>query len=156
MSEKSLSEQVSEILIDSLYNNDEVVDDKIPKGAVIVRGLIYTFGFYPERLDSHKEQIRQILDQMPRDFHYTGGGGGWSFLNLCLDKDGNQWADHPTMEKLVVLGIGVGMVSYCLPRDMWNVLPGGVPYIVIDTKDSPDFKKCQEAYEIKPRPGNHD
>ena len=42
--------------------------------------------------------------------------------------------------KLVVLGIGVGMVAYSLPRDVWNILPGGVPYVIIDTKDSPCFK----------------
>ena len=97
MSEKSLSEQVYAVLVDSLYNEDEIVDGKIPKDAVIVEGLTATFGFHPERLNSHKEQIRKILDQMPPEFRYTGGGG-WSFLNLCLDKNGNQWAEHPTME----------------------------------------------------------
>ena len=36
------------------------------------------------------------------------------------------------MEQLFVLGMGLGLVKYGLPRSMWNVLPGGMPYISID------------------------
>ena len=57
-----------------------------------------------------------------------------SFLNLCVDKDGVQWAEHPTLEKMVAMGIGLKMAAYCLPRDMWNSLPGGVPYVQFDTE----------------------
>lgn len=80
---------------------------------------------------SQKDAVRIILDQMPDTFKKSGGGG-MSFLELCMDKDGNHWAEHPTMEMLVVLAIGQGQAQYCMPRDFWRVLPGGVPYIVFD------------------------
>lgn len=52
------------------------------------------------------------------------------------DKNRNQWTDtHSIMEELVCLGIAVGYVSYNLPKPMWSFIPGGVPYITINTKD---------------------
>ena len=55
-----------------------------------------------------------------------------SFLDACMDKHGNQWTDfHQTMEQLVQLGIAIGEVEYCLPRDLWSALPGGVPFLVV-------------------------
>jgi len=36
------------------------------------------------------------------------------------------------MEQLVCLGIAIGRVGYNLPKENWDILPGGVPYIVID------------------------
>ena len=58
-------------------------------------------------------------------------GGGWSFLQACVDKNGNHWGEHSNMEELFCLGIAIGKVESLLPRDMWKVLPGGVPYYVI-------------------------
>ena len=56
-------------------------------------------------------------------------GQGSSFLNACYDRDGDLWTgDHATMEQLFVLGIAAGMVNCLMPRDMWPVLPGGMPY----------------------------
>ena len=35
------------------------------------------------------------------------------------------------MEDLFCLGIAIGKVQYCLPRETWSLLPGGVPYLMI-------------------------
>jgi hypothetical protein len=74
---------------------------------------------------------------MDPNFHRhteESGGGGWSFLNFCQDRHGTLWTGmHQTCEELIVLGIGLGMVKWCLPRGMWDALPGGMPYLVIDT-----------------------
>jgi len=53
---------------------------------------------------------------------------------MCMDKHGVQWGEHRNIEQLVVLGIAAKMVKYCMPRDMWGILPGGMPYIAIDTE----------------------
>jgi len=29
------------------------------------------------------------------------------------------------------LGIASGKLSYLMPREMWKVLPGGMPYLVV-------------------------
>jgi hypothetical protein len=134
---ETTAEKVHNIFMDCLFKVEEIEDGKIPEGAILVDGIVESFGFHPERLNSHRDEVKAILDLMPSNFHKKGGGG-WSLLNLCQDKDGNQWAEHPTMQELVVLGKGLGMVAYCMPREMWAVLPGGVPYIVIDTEGTAD------------------
>jgi len=56
-----------------------------------------------------------------------------SFLNMCIDKNGNQWADlHRTMDELVALGIATGKLSFLIPREMWSILPGGMPYLIVN------------------------
>ena len=120
------AEKVREIVADSLNGKEE--------GALLVEGIVRTFGFSPEKIAAHKEEIRALLADMPDEFH-AGKGGGMSFLNLCNDRHGEQWADmHQTMEELVALGVAAGMASYPLPRDMWKALPGGVPYVAFNTQ----------------------
>lgn len=103
------------------------------EGALVIEGIVRKFGFASDKIAEHKEEIRALLDEMPDEFH-AGKGGGMTFLNLCMDKEGVQWAEHPTMEELVALGIAVGMAKYSLPRDMWDILPGNVPYVTFDTR----------------------
>ena len=123
---KNKAEKVREIVADSLNGKEE--------GALLVEGIVRTFGFSPEKIAAHKEEIRALLADMPDEFH-AGKGGGMSFLNLCNDRHGEQWADmHQTMEELVALGVAAGMASYLLPRDMWKALPGGVPYVAFNTQ----------------------
>ena len=133
--EPSLAEKVKGIFEDCLFREAEIIEPgKAPEGAVVVEGILRVYGFHPGRLASHTEEIRSVLDQMPSTFHKAPrGGDGWSFLNLCMTESGVQWAEHPTMELLVVLGIAVGMVKYTLPRAFWSLLPGGMPYLVFDT-----------------------
>jgi hypothetical protein len=72
-----------------------------------------------------------LLNELPSSFK-KDIGGGWSFLQACETKDGVQWGEHRNMEQLFVLGMALGKVRYCLPRDLWQVLPGGMPYLVIE------------------------
>jgi hypothetical protein len=75
-----------------------------------------------------------LLAELPAPFKADGpdSGGGWSFLNACVTKDGVQWTDlHRTVEALVVLGIAAGKVAWMLPRKIWSALPGGMPYFVV-------------------------
>lgn len=119
------AEKVREIMLDSLNGKEE--------GALVVEGITRTFGFSKEKIETHKEEIRQLLSDMPDEFQ-AGKGGGMSFLNLCMDKYGEQWAEHSTMEELIALGEAAGMASYPLPREMWSILPGGVPYVAFNTQ----------------------
>ncbi len=98
----------------------------------LAEGLKLKVGFHPERLKEAEPIITELLDELPDNFKIKNGGG-WSFINMCQDKHGNQWCDlHETMDKLVVLGIAIEKLSYLMPRDVWSALPGGVPYIVIN------------------------
>ena len=82
-----------------------------PDGALVVEGIVRTFGFSPVAVEAHRGEIAALLDEMPPMFHKSGGGG-WSFLNLCLDKRGEHWAGHQTMEALCCLGIAAGMAKW--------------------------------------------
>lgn len=74
-----------------------------------------------------------MLLQLPKEFQKgSGSGGGISFLNACNDVSGKQWTDsHQVMEQLFALGIGCNKVKCLMPREMWKVLPGGMPYYVV-------------------------
>ncbi len=83
------------------------------------------------KLADHAELIAAMLLELPEQFRRSGGGG-WSFLNACEDRHGNQWTGmHRTMAWLFGLGMGIGMVECMLPRDLWEALPGGMPYYLV-------------------------
>jgi hypothetical protein len=121
------AENVVETVKSCLY---ETTPEDISK-AVIVEGIMAKFGFDPERLAKKKADIESMLGQLPASFQKSGGGG-CSFLAACERADGVQWTGlHKTMDELFVLGLAVGKVQLCLPRAMWNALPGGMPYYVV-------------------------
>ena len=120
----NIAKEVDRIVLDSLNGQEE--------GALVVEGIMRKFCFSKEKIDGHKEEIRALLNEMPKEFH-KDTGGGMSFLNLCMTKDGDQWGEQLNVEALVVLGIATGMASYLMPREMWSILPGAVPYVVFDT-----------------------
>lgn len=100
---------------------------------MIVEGITASFALNRAAINERAEEITEMLKQLPDDFH-EGKGGGMSFLNMCLDRDGNQWTGmHLRMQELVVLGLATNEVSLPLPRLFWDALPGGMPYIVVKT-----------------------
>jgi hypothetical protein len=99
--------------------------------AVLVEGVVAKFGFDPERLKAREAEIISMLEQLPPQFR-AEVGGGYSFLGACQRADGVQWGEHRTVDELFCLGLAIGRVKLCLPRDMWPALPGGMPYYVVE------------------------
>ncbi len=99
--------------------------------AIVGKGIVRSFGFHPERIQKNKDNIRSMLSELPTPFRKESGGG-WSFLQACQKSDGTQWGEHRDMEALFCLGEAAGFVKSCLPREMWEVMPGGVPYYMLD------------------------
>ena len=120
------AKKVDTIFRDCLFKDGEDITNYIK-----AEGLVHPVGFNPERLESHKVEIRELLMELPTEF-MKSGGGGWSALNMVMDKHGNQWAEHINMEQLVQLGEATGLVTCQLPRDLWSALPGGMPYYVVN------------------------
>ncbi len=123
---KLTSEAVQRIISDCLYKEDEITDE-----AVLVEGIRSKYGFHPDRLMNNKTEIGELLTELPEEFH-TGTGDGWSFLNACVTKEGSQWGEHRDVEALMVLGLATEQVSYLMPRDMWKLMPGGMPYFKVE------------------------
>lgn len=119
-------QRVTNIFLDCLFKDGEETKDH-----VVAEGIVQTVGFHPGRLEDHRSEIEALLGELPDEFK-ASNGGGWSFLNACMDRHGNQWTGlHQVMEQLVQLGIAIGKVEYQLPREAWSALPGGMPYFVI-------------------------
>lgn len=128
---KLTSTNVSEIFEKCLFKAEELVDGKPVVPPTVGQGILRDFGFHPDRITSHKADVSDMLSQLPDSF-MKSKGGGMSFLNACMTKEDVQWGEHMSMEQLFALGNALKLVVYPLPRDMWNVLPGGVPYITIE------------------------
>lgn len=120
------AKNVDTVIRDCLFTDEE---DK--SGAVLAEGIMLKAGFHPERLTSHKEDIVSMLNQLPDEF-FANKGGGWSFLNSCNTRDGVQWGEHKDMDALLVLGIAIGKAEIMLPRKMWFIFPGSMPYFRVN------------------------
>ncbi len=98
-------------------------------GAVVVEGVRCDYAFDRAKLDERRTELLAMLAELPDQFA-TSSGGGWTFLNLCVDRHGRQWTDlHQVQEWLCCLAIGAGVGRWVLPRHMWEALPGGMPYV---------------------------
>lgn len=127
---KLTAEKVEKIFLDCLFKETEIIEGKPNMEPVKVEGIINNFGFHPERLTSHKAQIAELLHELPSEF-LQDSGGGWSFLNACMDKHGEHWGEHRDIEQLFCLGIGLNIAHYLFSRSMWSAFPSGMPYVVI-------------------------
>lgn len=134
---KLTAEAVDNIFTKCLFTDEEIKDLKkgeIPEGGVKAEGVLRTFVFHPQRLQEHKTEIVELLKEVAPEFHYNSGGG-FTFLKLPWDKHDNHWGEHLNAEQLVVLGLAVRHVAYCLPRTVWSALPGGMPYLMINVDE---------------------
>lgn len=120
--EKLTAENVNKVFLDCLFQDGEDTSK-----AEIVEGIIAKFGFHPERLEANKTEIRDMLNELPDTFR-DDKGGGWSFLNACMTSTGNQWGEHQNIEQLLALGIATKQAKILMPREMWKLMPGGMPY----------------------------
>jgi hypothetical protein len=126
---KLSSEAVQSITMVCLYKPDEIGKEIPPEGAVLVDGIVHNYAFHPDRIKDQKKNIDDLLWQLHPNFQ-RDKGGGWSFLNGALDKDGRQWGEQRDVEALVCLGIGVGSASW-LMKEMASAMPGGVPFFEV-------------------------
>lgn len=97
-----------------------------------VRGLATDYLLNVARLTSHAETVRSFLGRVSTRFYIDRGGGH------CLDalgtrRDGVQWGDTYDVERLLVLGLGLGLASFCLTRRRWHLFPQGRPFVSLNS-----------------------
>lgn len=123
---KLTAENVNFIFGDCLFRNDEDTAN-----AVKTEGIMCEVWFHPARLKSHKAEIVEMCNELPDNFK-ASSGSGWSFLNLCINKSKEQWTgDHRQMEQLMLLGLASGKMQLLTKRKLWEILPGGMPYVMV-------------------------
>ena len=116
--------------------NDCLFDTQPDTGTefIGVEGVHANVGFDPHKIEQHKEEITSLLDQLDDKFK-ENTGGGYSFMSVPFTKDGDQWGEQIDGDRLMMLGMAIGRVKYLLPREMWRILPGSVPYYVITEEE---------------------
>ena len=118
------SDRVAEIFKECLATQEEIDGGKV----VLTDVLVGVVGLVPDRLEPHRDEIKEMLYELPENFQMEKGGG-WSFLQACEDRHGNQWTGlHSRMAELFALGVATDQAICLLPRDVWKALPGGMPY----------------------------
>ena len=127
------SKRVQELLIDSL---EPRID---PDHTIITQGVVHSYGFNADKIAKNKQEIIELLNELP-DVFFEDSGGGMSFIQACMDKHGNHWGEHHSMEELFCLGVGINRVRELLPRELSIALPGGVPYYIIFHEDKEDIE----------------
>lgn len=119
--------RVHQLFMECLYNEADGPDE-----STTVEGVLTTYRLHTRRTKAAAADIVEMLTELPDAFH-KDRGGGMSFLNACLDRNGDLWTgDHATMDKLFILGTAVDKVACPMTRDMWPNLPGGMPYYIVD------------------------
>lgn len=106
---------------------------------LIVEGIMAPTAFDTEKLEARRAEVVEMLSWLPMNFRddtTSGGGGGWSFLNACEDREGTLWGSHQGMDQLFQLSIGLGVARYLMPREFWSALPGGMPYLSVTVPSS--------------------
>lgn len=118
--------------VESIFTECLLRHGEDPSNHIEVKGIVVHAIFHPERLQGHKTEIEAMLDELPDEFKQSHGGG-WSFLCACNDRHNYQWTStHLHMEELFLLGIGISRVRFLLPREEWQFLQGGMPFLVIN------------------------
>lgn len=125
-------EEVGQVFKYCLCEAHEIAEgDSVAVGAIVVEGIRGSFTFHVSRLEEHRARVQAWLKALPREFRKEIGGG-WSLLNSCMEANGRQWTGYQARaEQLFCLGMGLGIVEYLVPREMWGGLSGGMPYYVI-------------------------
>lgn len=94
-----------------------------------VEGFVHTYGLSAAKVSNHRAEIIGMLEQLPTEF-FDNGGGGWTALNLCQTADGDLWTGMQMVtEQLFCLAKALGLASCLMPKDMWDMFPGGMPYV---------------------------
>jgi hypothetical protein len=122
-------------------NPNAVVDlyeSVLNENGAEIAGVLFIHRIDIDKLKPSDAIVRGWLALLPDEFRMDKGGG-WSFLNLCNDRNGVQWTGlHQTMDQLFVLAAALGRAKFLLPRSLWSSLPGGMPYVGVDVRETVD------------------
>lgn len=143
-------DKVNELYSECSLVEAEVKNDEPTVDFVLGEGVVSVSVFSAERIEKNKETIASLFDEL------AGIDEGISFLTMCNDQYDRQWTGmHFMVDRLLQLGMASGVVEYTLPRDLWNILPGGMPYVIrnrqkdnekIEGLKPVQFRKIKEKY----------
>ncbi|MDB4984384.1 MAG: hypothetical protein JWM20_563 [Patescibacteria group bacterium] len=96
--------------------------------------------YFSNDLLDHKQEIKDMLLELPYDFKKSSGSKGASFLESNFKNTGRWWTMmFETAEMLFAMGHALGLVEFPVPREMWFTLEQELPILIVnDTKCKAD------------------
>ena len=80
------ADRVNNIFGDCLFKDGEGTNDHI-----VAEGVIQTVGFHPGRIEEHRQEIHDMLTELPDEFKTSGGG--WLQFPLRLPRQTRRPVD---------------------------------------------------------------
>jgi len=116
---------VQKTFLDCLLDNNYTDESKV----IMVHAVTGCFGFDPEKIEKHSEDIHDMISQLHPNFDEKNQG--YTFMNLPFKGENNeQWGEQRNGDQLMALGLASGWMKLTLEdKRLWIVLPGGVPYV---------------------------
>lgn len=122
---KLTTKHVEEIFLDCFLPEKHTDDSKV----IPVNTVTGNFGFDPEKIEKHAADIHQMISQLSSKFDEVNEG----YTFMCLPFKGEndeQWGGQTDGDHLMALGLASGWMKLTIKeRYLWQVLPGGVPYV---------------------------
>lgn len=145
------AERIREIVVNSLLSENELDDVKSGKkdyvGIVAISISGKSLVFIKDKIMKFKDEVKAYLNLLPDEFK-DEKGGGYTFLNSVVDKNGNQWGGQASADELFCLGTALGLSKYIGSGLMLMAFPGHVPYVTVyQAEQKVEEVSVQEIYK---------
>lgn len=132
--------------IETLYNRCVLKTSDLDKGRfegdfTVGEGIKGESYFNTDKLNFSSDEIMGMISQLPEKVK-----DGISFDEFCVTDEGYKWGNERVAEMLIRLGNACGFLYFPAPREDWQYLPGGMPYIAatgIEKKVIPGKKEWE-------------
>lgn len=95
---------------------------------IIVEGVFGNFIFNCQHLEEHRNLITSLIAELPCNPQIT-----FTICDIRTNRQGFTWTnDLVVCDCLVAMAIGLNLMFYSLPKNMWHSLPRGLPYILLN------------------------
>jgi hypothetical protein len=84
------------------------------KDGARLNGELFLPRMHKGRLESHREEVRAMLCDLPDKFLRPGKGD--LFIYACQDRSGKIWGDFDQVFWLLSVGIALEMVTFSFPK----------------------------------------
>ena len=112
------AKRIREIFADCIFKVKTDTGECTP-----AKGILTNVFFHPARLESHKTEIEKMLSDLPHGFKETSNGK-LHLLNTSKKRGSNSWTGlQAEVEKLFLLGVGIGKVRCSTRLEFWDEHP---------------------------------
>ena len=99
----------------------------------VITGWDHEYIFNIDKVEEYKEEIYALLKELPKEFQ-SNTGGGWSILNVCMDKYNDEpWGEQADADLLMALGIATEYAA-----TLGENAPREARYFIVFNDDPPE------------------